>query len=261
MARSKTREAFESRYGPAALRMLFDERISSSRAVGRDGTRPDVFARTIDPEIEVIRRKVFSQTYAFTRYRDRLISKGAGKKPRLLSIPTVRDRLTLRALCEFLGEIYKEALIKKPHSYIKQISDLASRAVADDVFIKIDIEDYYGSISKELLIRTLKRKIRIPEAISIISKAISTPTLKIGETENGIPQGLSISNILASIYLMDVDTKMSSKWSYFRYVDDILVVAKQDQVDQVLTDLVRLLRKKSSNTIPLERAASRMWPL
>lgn len=254
MARSRTRKVFEQQFEPTSLRQLFDEKISNSRAVGRDGTRSTVFANSLNAEIQLIRDKVLKQSYSFTRYRDRLISKGPGKKPRLLSIPTVRDRLTLRALCEFLAEIYKDAAIKKPHTYVKQISDLANKASDDDVFVKIDIQDYYGSIRKDLLIRSLKRRIRIPEAIYLIRKAIHTPTLDLNEEEPGIPQGLSISNILASIYLMDVDAKMSEKWVYFRYVDDILIISKKNQVDDVVRDLSSLLKAKKLKHHPIRQS-------
>jgi RNA-directed DNA polymerase len=40
----------------------------------------------------------------------------------------------------------------------------------------------------------------------------------------GIPQGLSISNILSSIYFTEFDNKHRASAKYFRYVDDILML-------------------------------------
>ena len=46
-------------------------------------------------------------TYAFSKYKQKLISKGAGKAPREISIPTTRDRVALRALSDFLTPFLK----------------------------------------------------------------------------------------------------------------------------------------------------------
>ncbi|MEL7005479.1 MAG: reverse transcriptase domain-containing protein [Bacteroidota bacterium] len=46
-------------------------------------------------------------------------------------------------------------------------------------------------------------------------------------SQYGIPQGLAISNILASIYLSDFDKTMNNqKGKYFRYIDDILIICR-----------------------------------
>lgn len=48
--------------------------------------------------------------------------------------------------------------------------------------------------------------------------------------EVGIPEGLAISNSLANIYLLDIDEKYNSieNISYWRYVDDILLLLKSN---------------------------------
>lgn len=250
MGKSKARSRFMHWYRAPLLEQLFWDKISLSKAVGRDGIRLAAFETKLSQEIDLIRRKVFASQYTFTRYKERLISKGAGKPPRLLSIPTFRDRLTLRALCEFLGEMYPEAAINKPHVYIKEIRDLVAGKSDDWVFIKVDIEDYYGTIDRKLLLRAIRRKIRIKDAIALISSAISAPTLK-EAADSGIPQGLSISNILASIYLHDVDELMGAEWNYFRYVDDILMIVPRDQADLAFKALLMLLKKKRLKAHPL----------
>jgi len=61
----------------------------------------------------------------------------------------------------------------------------------------------------------LKKKIRNPEIVAFIESAIKTPTVIKSdkndlESKIGIPQGLSISNILAEIYLINLDRTLSS---------------------------------------------------
>ena len=259
MARSLSRLAFDRQFSLENLRGIFDDKISNTRAIGRDGTRSDRFAEQFDGQSAIILRKVRDCTYEFTRYKDRLVSKGVGKIPRLLSIPTVRDRLVLRTLCEFLADMFPEAAARKPHHYVRAIRDLANNAEDGLVFLKVDIQDYYGSISRNLLLKVLRRRFRIKEAIHLIEKAISTPTMRIGLPEPGIPQGLSISNVLASIYLMDVDAQMLKKWTYFRYVDDILLLVESSKVEEAFAELNAMLKKKKLKCHPLGAAGSKTY--
>jgi RNA-directed DNA polymerase len=88
----------------------------------------------------------------------------------------------------------------------------------------------------------LKKKVRKIEVLNLITKAIKTPTVSpqlkkpYNENEKGVPQGLSISNILASIYMRDLDVVFSQRenFTYFRYVDDILILCNKN--DKVLLE-------------------------
>lgn len=248
--KATTRSRLESWFAPLNLKYLFEEKVLRSKAVGRDGVRVTAFASHIDREILLIGAKVRQGTYRFTKYKARLVSKGPSKAPRLLAIPTVRDRLTLRALCEFLAGAYPDAEMDKPHVYIKKIKNLVNEKGDEYAFVKADIEDYYGSIDRKLLMRTIRRRIRVKEATRLIESAISTPALS-EDTGRGIPQGLSISNILASIYLKDVDDRMREKWLYHRYVDDILMVVPAEQASEALEELSAHLRKRKLKVHPL----------
>lgn len=56
-----------------------------------------------------------------------------------------------------------------------------------------------------------------------------------GETVLEIdPEGLSISNILADIYLSDLKELICNKFdvAFFRYVDDILILCQADQAGE-----------------------------
>jgi len=65
----------------------------------------------------------------------------------------------------------------------------------------------------------------------------------------GVPQGLSISNILANIYMAPIDCKYSKKssYKYYRYVDDILILcdctATNSLRDQITKDCNKLRLK------------------
>ena len=245
-------QLFHSTFSDGNLRRLFDDKISSSLAVGRDGIRVQAFHRGIDREIGIIRRKVMARTYRFTRYKEKLIARGSGRHPRILSIPTVRDRLTLRALHELLGYVFETALTKKPHSFIKEIKAHLATNPSTDTFVRMDIKDYYPSIDVNLLVRIIKRRIRKKEVLHLIEAAVRTQTSDDEEVNGGVPQGLSISNILSSVYLDDFDRKMKLKWNYFRYVDDILIVCPESQATEAFLDVKRALKLRQLECHNLE---------
>lgn len=232
-------------YEAARLEDIFHKKIALSKAVGRDGTKLPSFEEKLDAEIALIRQRVTDGTYKFTRYKEKLISKGSRSFPRVISIPTIRDRLTLRALCEFLAQVYPNVGVRKPHSYINRIRQYLSECDDNHVFVRVDIRDFYPSIDKKKLIRKLRKKIRAPRALSLIEKAINTPTTAKDSPDPGIPQGLSISNILAAVYLTDFDRVLEQKWKYVRYVDDILVISAKEDASRVFEEIrIRLKRLK-----------------
>lgn len=248
----KPYQLFRSAFSAKNLADLFDERLATAKAVGRDGIRADKFEAVLPSEIDLIRRKVLGGCYVFTKYRAKLVSKGARKNPRVLSIPTVRDRLTLRALCDFLSHVYEDDVTKKPHVYIKRLRELLP-AYPGGIFLRVDVKDYYPSISRDKILKIIKRSIKKTQAISLIRAAIETQT--IDEKDGGIPQGLSISNILAAVYLRDMDEELSKLYAYFRYVDDILVLCKdKTEADAAFADIQAQLSKKDLFCHPISES-------
>lgn len=208
------------------------------------------FASRIDAEIEIIIRKVQSCSYEFSSYKEKLISKGASKPPRQISIPTVRDKLVLKFLAELLAKIYPEHVTRVPHSTIKQVHTASRTRPTTDNYLRLDIEGYFPSIDHKILMRILRRRIRKKEVLHLIENAIKTPTGIKKSTgrhnEVGIPQGLSISNILSSVYLSEVDNIVRAlpDIEFFRYVDDILILGDHARINELSKFVPRLLKSK-----------------
>ncbi len=125
---------------------------------------------------------------------------------------------------------------------------------ADDCFIKLDIQSFYDAVNHEILLRTLRTRIRAEYPLKMIASALRTPT---GATvasrkvnELGIPQGLSISNILSSIYLRTVDDRYGSMLglTYHRYVDDILCIAAASEAGLIAKEISKCLKREKKLT-------------
>lgn len=243
-------QIFNENFNKKHLNSIFDQFLADGTAVGRDGIRVDKFAENIEDNIDIILRKVNAQNYDFTSYREKLISKGPDRPPRQISIPTIRDKLLLKFVSQFLVQVYPEHASHTPHSIIKRVHDIAAKSNLDDQFLRLDIKNYYPSINHGILIKILKKKIRKKQIISLLHDALSTPTgrKKVPENRNekGVPQGLSISNILSAIYFSVVDKEIESFGGveYFRYVDDILIVGAPDVISRLSEEVPTLLESR-----------------
>lgn len=247
MIRQSTQTKFLRGMVEENLKNLFYDSINENNALGKDGVSYSKFESNLDNEIEIIVRKVRNGTYSFTDYKEKLISKGFEKFPRQLSIPTIRDRLILKYLSKFLAEIYASNKPPVPQSIVKSVKALAGKADRDTFFLRMDVKSYYPKIDHAILLSTLRKKIRSPIVLNLVEQAISTPTGNANSSKPlgvGVPQGLSISNILAHVYLMDLDDEFRAKFNYFRYVDDIVVVASKDEASRAEKLIRKSLKKK-----------------
>jgi len=236
---------FNREFREASLIKTYHNHVEESTAVGLDKIGRDKFRDEYLEHIEIINRKAINSTYKFTPYKKKLISKGENKNPRVISIPTFRDRITLRALCNILSDTYKKDLsLEIPQVKILSINSNIKKKKYDS-YIKIDVSNFYPTINHAILLKILRRKIRKPQLFNIIKKSIRNPTVNKSKKEKdkknscGVPQGLSISNILAEIYLIDLDKKYGQceRIFYTRYVDDILIFCKNDNVKNIFLEI------------------------
>jgi RNA-directed DNA polymerase len=249
---------FDNHFSPDNLKEVIDLHLAPSSARGVDGTNYDRFLEKMDDEIDLISSRALKGEYKFSPFRQKLIIKDRKSPPRQISIPTIRDKIALRALNNFLTECFPDARPQHSHQVISSSIKSISNATQTDKFIKLDIQTFYDDINHEVLIRNLKLKIRSTAPLKIVLSAIETPTgSTIAEADKnslGVPQGLSISNILASIYLHSIDKKYRSidDIDYHRYVDDIFCITSSSKAKLVASAISKDLKaKKKLKTHPI----------
>lgn len=233
--------AWKKLYTKEHLEEHYHEKVETNPSIGLDKITPMKFKSELNSNIEIILRKINNGSYHFTRYKQLLFTKGPGKPPRAVCIPTLRDKLTVSTLNELLGMVYgDECKTQLPHLII---SEIIQKMDLYDCFLKLDIKSFYASINQKTLLSKLKRRIRKTEICNLINSTIQTSAISypIKEKvvtsirEKGVPEGLAISNALANIYMLDIDKKyrINNKIGYWRYVDDILIFANKDDFDNI----------------------------
>lgn len=231
---------FRSVTSPKHLELVFENRVAKGNVRGRDGMTVQAVRSDLAQTLSHVSTRCRAGTYKFTPYRERLLLKGAGKAPRVISIPTVRDRITLRALAELLDRTFPECTGKLPQTGVAEVT-AALASPSYDTYVRIDVKEFFPSVNHDILIKLLRKRIRKPEILRIIRRAVSTPTAPDRAPrprallKSGVPQGLSISNPLAEIYVQPVDQVMANirGISYHRFVDDILILCKASEAERV----------------------------
>jgi len=241
---------FSDLFSEESLKQTYHQHIILSNALGIDNLRQQSFFPIQDEQVAIISRKTLSGNYQFTKYRLKLISKGRKKLPREISIPTIRDRIALRALCDFLSKRFSSSIkFELPQNVVKSVNSHVASGTYDG-FIKLDVTNFYPSIKHDELRSRLRKRIRNDVILDFIDNAISRPTVIKSRTsdqleEKGVPQGLAISNVLSAIYLSNIDRHMEQKHNikYYRYVDDVLILCNFSEVNEISNDLIGRFRR------------------
>jgi RNA-directed DNA polymerase len=251
-------KTFRSTVTQTNLREIFRTYINPGSQPGRDGVRPVEYRAILDIELKLINKRLQSGTYGLTPYRQVLKIKNSSNPPRELSIPTVRDRIAIKSIALTLASVFETPQISLPQAKI----DEAVQAIDSgqfDSFVRIDVKDFYPSIDHRILFTALKRKIQSNLILKPISDIISNPTKPDGHSPIsrtstvGVPQGLSISNLLAEIYMDVVDKALSSRNGVFytRYVDDILILCRSSDIQKVCKEVDDELLKVALHSHPM----------
>jgi len=217
--------------------------------IGVDRIDRKTFEKKILDHIKVINRKVLDGSYKFTRYKGVMFPKRPDTNPRTVAISTIRDKIVLSILKEILATQVphnNQELVQTTISDIKK----SIKTGKYNAIIKIDIKNFFPSIDHGILLKKLKESNIDERIVKVIHRAITGEIFFDGFIDStykegckGVPQGLPISNILAEIYLYDFDQKYSRIQTnkYFRYVDDILVLCDEVNLNGLLRNMEKEL--------------------
>ena len=205
-------------------------------APGIDGvTFEDIESGGVEDFLAQIQKELISRSYRPMRVRRKEIPKGGGNV-RVLSIPTIRDRVVQGAVKLILEPIFEADFQPGSYGYrpkrkAQQAVEKVAQAIVENktrVF-DLDLRAYFDKVRHHILLEKVAARVQDPDVMDLL-KMILTSTGK-----KGVPQGGVISPLLSNIYLNEVDRMLEKAKQvtrngryryveYARFADDLVVL-------------------------------------
>lgn len=195
-------------------------------------------------------------------FNDDVLFKYIKTKNKLRKIYTYRNedcnlRKKHELLVEFLKNHYVDSKFSKAYVEKESIYTNAKAHMYNDIFIMLDIKNFFNSINHNRLIERLLFELNTNDK-NVINKAQCASIVEICSVNKvGIPLGFVTSPILSNIYLKEFDSilygrlkKMNlSNPIYTRYADDMCISFKVLETDLSYDDTVLEVIKIVENTL------------
>lgn len=197
-------------YSVDRLRKCFFE-MKKSASAGIDKVTWKDYEENLERNLQDLSQRLKTGGYKAKPVRRVFIDKTAGKK-RPLGVPVLEDKLVQRSTVEVMNAIYETDFLGFSYGYRPGRSQhkcldalyvaLLTRKV--NWILDADIKGFFDSLDHEWLIKFVEHRIGDDRVIRLIRKWLKAGVMIEGakqETNEGVPQGGSISPLLANIYL------------------------------------------------------------
>jgi retron-type reverse transcriptase len=156
------------------LDTVFKTKVSKVSSKGIDKKSSDNFKLHKASELKIIERKTLSGNFQFSPYLEILRVKNRKSIPRLLSLPTIRDRIVLDVIKSILHEDFSDCVNRElPNSYIRKIKLFLEKNKTNNIyFLKTDIKKFYDKINREILLTELKKRISDEGFLNLVINTI-----------------------------------------------------------------------------------------
>ena len=240
------------------LREAYKLAKKNDGAPGIDGvTFEAIEAGGVENFLQRIRDELIANTYRPMRVRKKAIPKKGSTKVRILSIPSIRDRVVQGALKLILEPIFEADFQSGSYGYRpKRTAHEAVQRVAEAIvegktrIIDLDLRAYFDSVQHYLLLEKVAKRVRDNDVMRLL-KMILKATGKVG-----VPQGGVISPLLSNLYLNEVDKmlekaiettryKQYTAIQYARFADDLVILVEgHPNHDWIVKAVIQRLREE-----------------
>lgn len=221
-----------------ALDTAFSIVMKKSNVAGIDGITPMHFAENRKRNLQEISWAIKAGVFQIDPVNRISIKKN--DKNREISILTCKDRIVARAFHKAVSKLIEPFLDDTCYAFRGGRSALLAaqkiESTINDGFLyvaKADIQDFFKSINRELLLKRLEPIIENDAVLNILKNFICAPISEHNKMieDCGISLGSPLSPILSNYYLCGIDNFFGKieEVKYFRYVDDIVFLGRNEQ--------------------------------
>jgi RNA-directed DNA polymerase len=239
------------------LREAYRLTKANNGAPGIDGvTFAAVEAEGAAAFLDQLRKELMERTYRPQRARKVEIPKD-GNKVRVLSIPSIRDRVVQGALKLILEPIFEAEFQPGSYGYRpKKSAHAAIQRVKQAILegktyvIDFDLRSYFDTVKHYIVLEKVARRVDDSAVLWLLKLLLQA------SGKQGVPQGGVISPLLSNLYLNEVDKMLErarqvtrhERWTaveYARFADDMVILVDSRPRQQWLRQAVeRRLREE-----------------
>jgi RNA-directed DNA polymerase len=212
--------------------------LAPRAAPGVDGVTWEDYGRDLEDNLRDLHARVHRGAYRARPSRRVYIPKPDGRQ-RPLGVASLEDKILQRALVEvlnavceadFLGFSYGFRAGRSPHH---ALDALAAGIMGKKVnwVLDTDFRDYFSSLDHQWLERFLEHRIADRRVLRLIQKWMAAGIIEKGSWtafEEGVPQGASVSPLLANVYAHYVFDLWAHQWRTRHARGDVVIVRFAD---------------------------------
>ena len=241
-ARQRKKERFTAllhHINVATLRTAFYA-LKRKAAPGVDGMTWQDYEADLEPRLRELHERVHRGTYRPQPSRRTYIPKADGKQ-RPLAIAALEEKIVQGATVMVLNAIYEGDFCgfsfgfrpgRGPHDALDALCVAIEQRKVSWI-VDADIQDFFGAVSQEWLIRFVEHRIGDKRIIRLIRRWLRAGILEDGIVTvdgRGTGQGSVISPLLGNIYLHYVLDLWAERWRRREATGDMIIVRYADDV-------------------------------
>jgi len=241
-ARQRKKEQFTAllhHINTDALRTAFYA-LKRNAAPGADGMTWQDYEANLEPRLKDLHQRVHQGAYRPQPSRRTYIPKADGRL-RPLAIAALEDKIVQGATVMVLNAIYEGDFCgfsygfrpgRGPHDALDALST-AIKIKKVNWILDADIQNFFGAVSQEWLVRFVEHRVGDKRIIRLIRKWLKAGILEDGVVtveDRGTGQGSVISPLLANIYLHYCFDLWAERWRRREARGDMIVVRYADDL-------------------------------
>jgi RNA-directed DNA polymerase len=214
--------------------------LKRDAAPGIDGETWEHYGQALEENLADLSGRLKRGAYRAKPVKRAYIPKADGRQ-RPLGLPTLEDKLVQRTTVEVLNAIYETDFLgfsygfrpgRSPHDALDALyAGLLTRKV--NWVLDADIRGFYEAIDHGWLVKFIEHRIADRRVVRLIQKWLNAGVLEDGKrtwSEEGTPQGASVSPLLANVYLHYAFDLWVQRWRRTQAHGEVIVVRFADDI-------------------------------
>lgn len=212
--------------------------LQRKAAAGVDGVTWHEYGLGLEARLADLHGRVHRGAYRAKPSRRVYIPKPDGRQ-RPLGIAALEDKIIQRAIVEVLSAVYEVDFLgfsygyrpgRGQHNALDALATGLSRKKVNWVF-EADIRGFFDSVDHGWMVKFIEHRIADKRIVRLVQKWLAAGVLEDGRwsaTEEGTPQGATVSPLLANVYLHYVFDLWAQQWRKRYARGEVIIVRYAD---------------------------------